>query len=291
MKRLSFIILALFFVIAHFTFAQTDTVNGWSIYRKDAGVQTSSRIVTDTAYEGTHSQSFFISLGANDTVEWRKDYGQNFVTPPFFEVFLRLNQYSNNQSAAIMFQFSLLNGDTLFPIQRSGLGITALDQWLEGALTAGYYGQPPVEFSGLALKLYFNGPGSFGKAEIFFDKLGLYYNRDSIVVIDRFGDIVTGVRNSNYQIADYRLDQNYPNPFNPATNISYELLVSGFVTLKVYNILGEAVATVCEGEKSQGHYESRFESGSLPSGVYFYRLSVASKNEVFTETKRMIILK
>jgi len=85
----------------------------------------------------------------------------------------------------------------------------------------------------------------------------------------------------------FSLSQNYPNPFNPGTTISYQLPVNGFVTLKVYDVLGNEVATLENEEKSAGEYEIEFDGSNLTSGIYFYKLQSGS----FVETKRMLLLK
>ena len=69
-----------------------------------------------------------------------------------------------------------------------------------------------------------------------------------------------------------RLEQNYPNPFNPSTTIRYALPVGSHVTLSVYNMLGQQVAELVNGEKVAGTYEARFDGGGLASGVYFCRI-------------------
>ena len=87
--------------------------------------------------------------------------------------------------------------------------------------------------------------------------------------------------------ADFVLNQNYPNPFNPSTVISYQLPVSGNVTLKVYDVLGNEVATLVNDEKPAGKYEIRFDASLLSSGIYFYTLKAGS----FIETKKLMLLK
>ncbi|MEP1304437.1 MAG: T9SS type A sorting domain-containing protein [Balneola sp.] len=83
------------------------------------------------------------------------------------------------------------------------------------------------------------------------------------------------------------LDQNYPNPFNPSTNISFNIPVSGEVTLEVYNIQGQKVATLVDGFKGAGSHLVNFDASNLASGVYTYRL--ISKNSV--QVKKMLLIK
>jgi hypothetical protein len=86
---------------------------------------------------------------------------------------------------------------------------------------------------------------------------------------------------------DFILLQNYPNPFNPSTSIQYAVGNRQFVQLKVYDILGNEVATLVNEEKSPGTYEVEFNATQLSSGVYFYRLQAGD----FIETKKMILLR
>jgi hypothetical protein len=100
--------------------------------------------------------------------------------------------------------------------------------------------------------------------------------------------VLTGVKlANNTQPNVYKLSQNYPNPFNPTTNISYAIPVSGNVSLKVYNILGQEVATVFQGFQKSGSYIANFDASRLASGVYFYRLQAGQ----FSQTKKMMYLK
>jgi len=86
---------------------------------------------------------------------------------------------------------------------------------------------------------------------------------------------------------EFSLAQNYPNPFNPITAISYQLPMNSFVTLKVYDVLGNEVATLVNEEKSAGVHEVEFNATELGSGVYFYTL----KADEFLSTKKMILLR
>ncbi len=84
----------------------------------------------------------------------------------------------------------------------------------------------------------------------------------------------------------YRLEQNYPNPFNPSTLIKYSIPVSGYVTLKVYDLLGQVIQTLFDGFSQAGSFELVFEPKDLTSGVYIYRLSVGN----FTESKKLLYI-
>ena len=86
---------------------------------------------------------------------------------------------------------------------------------------------------------------------------------------------------------EFVLYQNYPNPFNPNTVISYQLPVTSNVTVKVYDVLGNEVATLVNEEKQPGVYEVVFDASSLASGIYLYKLLAGS----FVQTKKMILLK
>jgi len=99
---------------------------------------------------------------------------------------------------------------------------------------------------------------------------------------------------------NFSLIQNYPNPFNPSTVISYQLPVSGLVTLKVFDILGNEIATLVNEEKQPGTYEVEFsiysdEGRNLTSGIYFYQLKVRgpeiNSGQGFIETKKMVLIK
>lgn len=85
----------------------------------------------------------------------------------------------------------------------------------------------------------------------------------------------------------FSLSQNYPNPFNPTTKIDYSVPRKSSVLLKVYNLLGQEVATLFEGQRKAGFYTAIFDASDLTSGVYFYRLMVKD----FVTTKKLILLK
>ncbi|MEO6693925.1 MAG: T9SS type A sorting domain-containing protein [Ignavibacteria bacterium] len=98
---------------------------------------------------------------------------------------------------------------------------------------------------------------------------------------------VAGAGKISGNIDDYRLYQNFPNPFNPATIISYKINQSGFVTLKVYNLVGQVVKTLVSEQQESGTYSKQFDASQLSSGVYLYKLQINS----FTSVKRMTLIK
>ncbi|MBX7045667.1 MAG: T9SS type A sorting domain-containing protein [Ignavibacteria bacterium] len=86
---------------------------------------------------------------------------------------------------------------------------------------------------------------------------------------------------------DYILNQNYPNPFNPVTNIQYLLPKQGFVSLKVYDVVGRMIKELVSELKEAGNYSVTFDATNFSSGVYFYRIEVNG----FVDTKRMVLMK
>jgi hypothetical protein len=89
------------------------------------------------------------------------------------------------------------------------------------------------------------------------------------------------------EITSYSLDQNYPNPFNPSTIISFRLANAGYVSLAVYDVLGNIVLTLLNEDRQAGAHSIEFDGSSLSSGVYYYQLKSGS----FVETKKMTLIK
>ena len=101
-------------------------------------------------------------------------------------------------------------------------------------------------------------------------------------------DKTTGVEQIHNSVpSNYTLSQNYPNPFNPSTQIEYSIPKSRFVTVKVYNLLGQEVATLVNQEQKAGSYKVDFDATKLASGVYMYQLHAGN----FSLTKKMILMK
>jgi hypothetical protein len=118
---------------------------------------------------------------------------------------------------------------------------------------------------------------------------GKYYYRIKQIDLDGTSEIfplmevAVGVSSNKVVLA-----QNYPNPFNPSTVIDFVVPQSGFATMKIFNILGQEVATLFEGMAVAGNvYSARFDASNLPSGMYFYTLRSGGS----VETRRMLLLK
>ncbi len=111
-----------------------------------------------------------------------------------------------------------------------------------------------------------------------------YSDFSSIVSINfsRMNKISSG--NQSYV---YNLDQNYPNPFNPTTQISYSIKSAGQVTLKIYNMLGQEIASLVNERKEPGNYSVTFNASDLPTGIYVYKLTAND----FTDTKKLMLVK
>ncbi|MDR3610310.1 MAG: YCF48-related protein [Ignavibacteriaceae bacterium] len=98
--------------------------------------------------------------------------------------------------------------------------------------------------------------------------------------------LVDGIKNNNVELNSFKLEQNYPNPFNPSTSINFSLNKHGFVTLKLFDVLGRLVREIYKGEMTAGQHNVNFNAGSLASGTYIYTLQM---NDQFLCRKMMLL--
>ncbi len=121
----------------------------------------------------------------------------------------------------------------------------------------------------------------------------MIFNKDDVSIKDSskssfsISTFLNVVENNSNAKMDFSLDQNYPNPFNPSTSISYQLSKSGYVSLKVFDVLGNIISTPVNGYKSEGKYSINFDASHLTSGIYFYQLRTGK----FLSTKKMLLMK
>jgi hypothetical protein len=115
------------------------------------------------------------------------------------------------------------------------------------------------------------------------------FNRfgDGDTLIRFFPLVIPSVGENGSLPNDFSLSQNYPNPFNPVTKIGYGVSSSGFVSLKLYDVLGQEVATLVNAIEEPGYKSVTWNGKEVPSGVYFYRLQAGS----FIETKKLLLLR
>ena len=122
--------------------------------------------------------------------------------------------------------------------------------------------------------------------EIEFDKNGqLFFGTSSNGLYEM--DFVVSIEDDPPINKDFYLSQNYPNPFNPTTNISYSISQRSFVTLKIYDVLGNEITTLINKEMQSGSYEVEFDASNLPSGIYFYQIRAGA----FVDTKKLVLMK
>lgn len=120
------------------------------------------------------------------------------------------------------------------------------------------------------------------------------YNIGYNLVIRTVVDLLTSAGEEETLLPDnYALKQNYPNPFNPVTRINYALPDAGYVSFKVYDVLGRDVATLVNESKEAGYYSVDFDASGLSSGIYFYKLVVSRADPLnagsYTSVKKMIL--
>jgi hypothetical protein len=138
------------------------------------------------------------------------------------------------------------------------------------------------------------GNGSYTSPDTLgFDTLNTISIKNPIVETARWTQISVGINNISSEIPDkFQLYQNYPNPFNPTTTIKFDIIKTGLVTIKVYDILGREATTVVNEILRPGFYSvpfsiNQFSNNGISSGVYFYKITTSE----FTDIKKMLIVK
>jgi hypothetical protein len=114
-----------------------------------------------------------------------------------------------------------------------------------------------------------------------------YWEWMSLDYIGVRGSTVVNVETESQLPLTFVLEQNYPNPFNPSTTINYQLPIANMVNLKVYNLLGQEVATLVNERQPAGTYKVKFDASDLASGMYIYKI----KSGDYNVSKKMLLLK
>ncbi len=220
-----------------------------------------------------------------------------------------IRQGSNTPSANIDgIRISDIWSETLLPVQLASFSALRVQESVQLTWTTlselnnfGFF----IERRGDAGPVFAEVPGAFvpghgttlePRAYSFVDNAvspGIWYYRLRQVDLDGTSTyseavkvyIVTSVQTNTP--AGFSLGQNYPNPFNPSTTIDFMLPVPGFVTIQVYDLLGQEVASILRGAKPAGSHRATFDARNLPGGTYFYSLRAAG----YADQKRMVILK
>ena len=156
-----------------------------------------------------------------------------------------------------------------------------VSSWTAGIYVAASSGSGSASFQSVGL-------GGAGVSSVFIDPANSkLYAGTKDGQIYSYNANATGVENTDALPTEYALEQNYPNPFNPTTNIKFSIVDAGRYMLKVYNILGQEVATLVNGELNPGNQVVTFDASRLASGIYIYQLSGNNINLV----KKMMLMK
>ena len=206
-----------------------------------------------------------------------------------------LNLYIGADPSDNVYLSGMLDELTIWNVARTQEQITAT---MYDTLSAAYYATPD---SGLVAYYRFDkyedlNVNNDGEDDIrdfsYFGNHADSYGSPELVLISL---LTSAEEYSNDLIPrEFSLNQNYPNPFNPSTRIKFSLPEKSLVTLKVYNIVGEEVATLLNEEKDGGIHSVDFDAGRLSSGVYFYKIQAVPLGRQagsYTSTKKMLLLK
>jgi photosystem II stability/assembly factor-like uncharacterized protein len=175
----------------------------------------------------------------------------------------------------------LSNSSASYEYYSNGI-FTSDGKLLIGVLNAGIYGSTDM---GNTWQLSNNGLTSLYGFVLAQTPNGIIYATSGDGVFKSTGTTDTG--NDGTAVINFQLEQNFPNPFNPSTNIKYAIDGRQFVSLKIYDVLGNEIANLVNEEQQAGVHSVKFYASRISSGVYFYRLEAGR----FSETKSMILIK
>jgi hypothetical protein len=229
-------------------------------------------------------RKIFIECGDRATAP-DNNYGYGLISAKRVVSYPNLSQ-TNNVYNVLNKIFIDANGVNFSSVrlnyQIGGALVQSVPMSYDGTLKYNY--TLPTSTNGDSVKFYFQYQTISGST-VKEPSVGIY--------IFSYGDLMVYYKSTQEIVqqipSQYQLNQNYPNPFNPSTIISYQLSVAGFVTLKIYDVLGREITTLVNEFQLPGTYNSTFSilHSALSSGVYFYRL----QTDNFAATKKMMLLK
>jgi hypothetical protein len=268
----------------------TVTPNGSAIFVSDHVNRRILKFVGSPQTGYTQDTGFNFQLSATDTIPGTtvrpRPIGLTYMTPNNI-LFAAVDAWLGGGAAYPYGRVYLINPHTgAFVSTDTSVYMIDAAQW-NFALTGGYNLRAGGTVPG-------NASGYTSVYDVEIDEAGYVYTQSHYGwTVDKWRyngalPIITSVEEIPGEVPErFMLQQNYPNPFNPATTIEFSLVSGGYVTLKVYDILGREVATLVDGEQASGTFRLMFDASDLPSGTYFYTLKSAG----YSETKRMLVLK
>jgi hypothetical protein len=159
------------------------------------------------------------------------------------------------------------------PIATGATLLPAAASWTQFNVPFGYYGAGVPDTCILQIMIVRSGGGS--------PSVGSWFLVDdlSLTGVNAVEEAATPLR--------FSLEQNFPNPFNPTTVVTYQLPIAAQVRLSIYNLLGQEIAVLVNGQKTPGTHEATFDAANHPSGMYLYRLQAGS----YVQTRTMILVR
>jgi len=226
-----------------------------------------------------------------------KTYDQDFNVPVFMPDKARFTTIGpvavdgytliTRVGSRFYYKISLRNNGSVQAAENVSAQFSTQDPYVIGILN-GYQsfgniaaGQTAISSSNLGINTSNMPAGHIVQFDVDIYSNGNFYWSDS-------GDVLVGIETVSQQVPEsYSLGQNYPNPFNPSTTIAFSIPQTEFVTLKVYNTVGEEVASLVSKQLPAGTYQSSWNAEGFASGVYYYRLEAGK----FMQIKKLLLLK
>ncbi len=280
---------------------EAQSANPWS---------NSKATYADATGDGVVNQAEISAIGLN----CNKQHSGSFSKPSTSQADLSINGQLQLVSSANAYRIKLLKGNELEDVIGLSFTLRYKTNIKDVSFNSGkYFGENVIKYynkvnnvAGYSIVQKANCKNLIDENE-FIAELHFAFNNDAemgcisienVEAMDKTGKIfelqgftadVINTSLSKNRMSEYNLSQNYPNPFNPTTTISYTVPtnVSGKVTLKVYDVLGNEIATLVDEQKQSGIYEVLFDGSNFSSGIYFYKITI---NE-FSDMKKLILIK